>query len=40
MHEASDLFDKNNGKPLELPFTYWVMSNAREALQALATVQS
>ena len=39
-YEAPDLFDKFNGRPLELPFAYWVMRNVREALESLSTVQS
>jgi hypothetical protein len=39
-YEHPNLVDKFNGEPLELPFVYWVMQNARTALQSLVTVQS
>ena len=39
-YEADDRFDKFSGKPLKLPFTYWVMKNIRQALESLSTVQS
>jgi hypothetical protein len=34
-----DVIDKFSGEPIELPFTFWVMRNVREALQGMA-VQS
>jgi hypothetical protein len=30
------ILDKTNGKPIELPYYFWIMRNVREALQTLA----
>jgi hypothetical protein len=35
LYEAEGMFDKFNGKPLELPISYWIMVNVRGALQEL-----
>jgi hypothetical protein len=34
-----DIIDRFSGKPVELPFMFWVMRNVQEALQTL-TVKS
>jgi hypothetical protein len=30
------IIDKDNGKPIELPYYFWIMRNIKAALQALA----
>jgi hypothetical protein len=31
-----EILDRFSGEPIELPFTFWILRNARMALQALA----
>jgi hypothetical protein len=33
--ESHDVRDRFNGEPLDLPLTFWVLRNVREALQSL-----